>query len=64
MQKHDVKYCTDVPIEAIKLAEKRTDPILRHYGKCITGISIQTLVASAYLQGVSDCREILEKDQE
>jgi hypothetical protein len=43
------------------MAERRTEPMIAWYGHYVREISLQTLVASAYLQGVEDCFGYREK---
>jgi hypothetical protein len=43
------------------LARSRTHDMLRHYGRNITSMPIETLVSSCYLQGVEDCFRFYEK---
>lgn len=44
----------DSPPEARQLAANRTRPLVEHYGENILALSIESLAASCYLQGVRD----------
>jgi hypothetical protein len=54
MQLLPVEYCKDVPATCVAMAKRRTEPMLRFYGRFIDTIDLPTLVASGYLQGVED----------
>lgn len=52
---------TDIPAGVVRVAEKRTLPLVHHYGQRITLLDIDTLAASCYLQGVEDCCTVYMK---
>lgn len=49
-----VEWRTDIPAGCMELAKKRTLPLLEHFGCNIRAMSIETLAASCYLQGIED----------
>jgi hypothetical protein len=50
-----------VPKPVRKLCEKRTEALVRYYGKHIDITSIQTLAQSCYLQGAEDAMTALNQ---
>jgi hypothetical protein len=56
-----IEWRNDIPASVVQFAERRTNEMLRHYGHNITGMKIETLVASVYLQGIEDCFTYHEK---
>lgn len=44
----------EIPGGIVNMAQRRTKDMLDHYGRNITSMPIETLVASCYLQGVED----------
>lgn len=56
-----VEYAKDVPLSCVQMAQRRTGPLLEFYGRFIREVALQTLVASAYLQGVEDGWNVLGK---
>lgn len=61
-QKREVEI-VDVPDKFIRLARRRTTPMVRHWAVRGTD-SLANLVVSAYLQGVGDGIDAMEKQQE
>jgi hypothetical protein len=60
--KSPIEYRRDVPLSCVQMAERRTEPMIAWYGHYVREISLQTLVASAYLQGVEDMHTYYEKN--
>lgn len=56
-----IEWCHDIPAGVVQMAQRRTRDMLAHYGRNITAMPIETLVASCYLQGVEDCFTYHEK---
>lgn len=64
MKKDNVRYVQNLPIECVKLAEKRTVGILQNYGRWIDTMDVKVLTASCYLQGISDYLQYQENRTE
>jgi hypothetical protein len=58
-----VEYCRDVPLGCVEMAERRTTPLLDFYGRFVREITIQTLAASCYLQGIEDAWKFFGKPE-
>jgi len=56
-----IEWCHDIPAGVVQMAQRRTRDMLAHYGRNITAMPIETLVASCYLQGIEDCFTYHEK---
>ena len=56
-----IEYRTDVPLPCVEMAKRRTQSFIDFYGRHIRSIDIETLVASAYLQGIEDMDALHEK---
>lgn len=56
-----VEWVHDIPAGVVEMAQRRTRDMLAHYGRNITAMPIETLVASCYLQGIEDCFSFHEK---
>lgn len=56
-----IEWVYDIPAGVVEMAQRRTRNMLAHYGRNITAMPIETLVASCYLQGVEDCFSFHEK---
>jgi len=52
-----------VPEGSRRLADRRTSNLVRFWGGNVQSLSIQDLVSSAYLQGISDMFDFTEKRQ-
>ena len=56
-----IEFTHDIPTGVVQMAQRRTKDMLAHFGRNITAMPIETLVASCYLQGVEDCFTYHEK---
>lgn len=56
-----VEWRYELPAGVLAMAIRRTRDMLSFYGRNITSLPIETLVASCYLQGVEDCHSYLEQ---
>lgn len=54
----NVEWRRDLPTGIADFASRRTQEHVRFYGQCITGMNIQVLAASCYLQGIEDATEV------
>ena len=48
----------------LDLCKRRIEPLLREYGQQIRFVSIETLCASCYLQGISDLAQASAQQKE
>jgi hypothetical protein len=54
-----VRYGVEGMTPAMRdVCKRRVEPLLREYGQQIRFVSIETLCASCYLQGISDLAQV------
>lgn len=56
-----IEWVRDLPESSVDLAQRRTRDMMAFYGRNITSMPIESMAASCYLQGVSDCVDYLDR---